>query len=407
MTTPRTAAALFVLMSAVTTAQGARTDWSQWRGPNRDGAATAPVPAEWPAKLTKRWELSVGSGHSSPVVAGDRVVVHARQGDREIIRAVALSTGKELWRNEYAAPYSVNSAAQAHGSGPKSTPAIAAGRVFTFGIGGILSAVDLATGKLLWRTPPPAVLPDFGTAMSPLADGTLVIAHMGGMNKGALTAFEAATGKVRWQWNGDGPGYASPVIAAIGGTRHVITQTQKAIVSVNAADGALLWQTPFRTPYDQNSVTPLVKGDLLIYSGLDSGVTAVRLAKKGAQWVASPAWKNDQISMYMSSPVIDKTTLFGLSNRSVGQFFALDLTTGKTLWTTQGREGENASLITAGPFLLLSTTGGELIVARPNPAKFEEVRRYTVADSAVWAHPALAPRAVLVKDVDKLICWSL
>jgi outer membrane protein assembly factor BamB len=396
MTTPRTAAALFVLMSAVTTAQGARTDWSQWRGPNRDGAATAPVPAEWPAKLTKRWELSVGSGHSSPVVAGDRVVVHARQGDREIIRAVALSTGKELWRNEYAAPYSVNSAAQAHGSGPKSTPAIAAGRVFTFGIGGILSAVDLATGKLLWRTPPPAVLPDFGTAMSPLADGTLVIAHVGGISKGALTAFDAATGKVRWQWTGDGPAYASPVIATIGGTRHVITQTQKFIVSLNAADGALLWQAPFRTPYDQNSVTPLVKGDLLIYSGLESGVTAVRLAKKGAQWVASPVWKNDQISMYMSSPVIDKTTLF-----------ALDLTTGKTLWTTRGREGENASLIAAGPFLLLSTTGAELIVARPNPAKFEEVRRYTVADSAVWAHPALAPRAVLVKDVDKLICWSL
>ena len=407
MIRPGGAAALFVLMSAVTAAQGTRTDWSQWRGPNRDGAATAPVPAEWPAKLTKRWELSVGSGHSSPVVAGDRVVVHARQGDREIIRAVALSTGKELWRNEYAAPYSVNSAAQAHGPGPKSTPAIAAGRVFTFGIGGIFSAVDLATGKLLWRTPPPEVLPDFGTAMSPLADGALVIAHMGGMSKGALTAFEAATGKVRWQWPGDGPAYASPVITTIGGTRHVITQTQKFIVSLNAADGALLWQAPFRTPYDQNSVTPLVRGDLLIYSGLDSGVTAVRLAKKGAQWVASPVWKNDQVSMYMSSPVIDKTTLFGLSHRSAGQFFALDLTTGKTLWTTRGREGENASLITAGPFLLLSTTGGELIVARPNPAKFEEVRRYTVADSAVWAHPALAPRAVLVKDVDKLICWSL
>jgi outer membrane protein assembly factor BamB len=296
MIRPGTAAALFVLMSAVTVAQGTGTDWSQWRGPNRDGTVTA-APAEWPARLTKRWELPVGSGHSSPVVAGDRVVVHARQGDREIIRAVALSTGKELWRNDYAAPYTMNSAARAHGPGPKSTPAIAAGRVFTFGISGILSAVDLATGKLLWRTPPPAVPPDFGTAMSPLADGTLVIAHMGGLNQGALTAFEAATGKVRWQWNGDGPAYASPIIATIGGTRHVITQTQKAIVSVDAADGALLWQTPFRTPYDQNSVTAVVKGDLLIYSGLENGVTAVRLAKKGAQWAASPVWKNDQVSM--------------------------------------------------------------------------------------------------------------
>jgi outer membrane protein assembly factor BamB len=111
--------------------------------------------------------------------------------------------------------------------------------------------------------------------------------------------------------------------------------------------------------------------------------------------------------MYMSSPVINGTTLYGLSHRNSGQFFALDLATGKTLWTTRGREGENASLIAAGSLLLLSTTNAELIVARPNPAKFEEIRRYTVADSAVWAHPALAPRALLVKDVDKLICWSV
>jgi hypothetical protein len=109
----------------------------------------------------------------------------------------------------------------------------------------------------------------------------------------------------------------------------------------------------------------------------------------------------------MSSPVVDRTTLYGLSHRNRGQFFALDLTTGKTLWVTPGREGENASLIAAGSVLLLSTTNAELIVARPNPAKFEEIRRYTVADSPVWAHPALAPRALLVKDADTLICWSL
>lgn len=399
--------ALLALMSIAAPAQVANPDWPQWRGPSRDGRVTTTLPAEWPAKLTKRWEVPVGEGHSSPVVAGDRVVIHARQDDREITRAIALSTGKELWRNDYVAPYTMNRAAQAHGPGPKSTPAIAGGRVFTFGIGGILSALDLETGKLLWRTPPPSVLPDFGTAMSPVADGALVIAHMGGMNKGALTAFDAATGKVRWQWAGDGPAYASPVITTIGGTRHVITQTQKSIVSVNAANGALLWQAPFTTPYEQNSVTPLVRGDLVIYSGLDAGITAVRLARQGNRWVASPVWKNDQVSMYMSSPVIVETAIYGLSNRSSGQFVALDLATGKTLWTTRGREGENASVIAAGSVLLLTTTGAELIVARANPAKFEEVRRYTVADSAVWAHPALAPRALLVKDVDKLICWSL
>ena len=399
------AAAVLIVSSVVALAQGTAGGWSQWRGPRRDGTVTVALPTAWPAALTKKWEIAVGIGHSSPVVAGDRVVIHARQGESEITRAVSLSTGKELWRDEVAAPYTVNPAAQAHGKGPKSTPAIAGGRVFTFSIGGVLSALNLSTGKVLWRTPAPAALPQYGTAMSPIVDGPLVIAHIGGHNNGALTAFDAATGAVRWKWTGDGPAYASPVIATIGGTRQLITQTQKSVVGINAANGALLWQTPFNTAFNQNSVTPIVRGDLVIYSGLDLGVIAARIARQGTSWAATQVWKNDQVPMYMSSPVTDRTTLYGLSHRRSGQFFAIDLATGKTLWTTQGREGENASLIAAGTALLLSTTNAELIVARPGRAKFEELKRYTVANSAMWAHPALAPGALLVKDVDKLICW--
>jgi outer membrane protein assembly factor BamB len=395
-----------VLVGGAGLAQDANVGWSQWRGPRRDGTLTTPLTTTWPPALRKRWELAVGAGHSSPVIAGDRVVIHTREGDREIARAISLSSGKEIWRNEYAAPYMMHPAARAHGPGPKSTPVIARGRVFTFGIGGILSALDLNTGKLLWRTPAPAALPEFGTAMSPIVDGPLVIAHMGGFNNGALTAFDAATGAARWQWKGDGPAYASPVLAVIGGTRHLITQTQKSIVAVNAADGSLLWEIPFTTSSNQNSITPVVSGDLVIYSGLSKGTAAVRIARSGNQWIASPVWKNDEVSMYMSSPVLHKTTLYGFSHRNRGQLFALDVATGKTSWTTTGREGDNASLVAAGDALLISTTNGELIVARLNPAKFEEAKRYTVADSAVWAHPAFAPRVAIVKDVDKLICWS-
>ena len=109
----------------------------------------------------------------------------------------------------------------------------------------------------------------------------------------------------------------------------------------------------------------------------------------------------------MCSPVVDGSTLYGLSHRNRGQFFAVDLTTGKTLWTTAGREGENASLILTKSLLLISTTNGELIVARPNPARYEEIKRYKIANSAVWAHPAISASLVLVKDVDKLICWEI
>ena len=156
------------------------TDWPQWRGPKRDGSVGAALPAQWPEALKKRWEIPVGAGHASPVVSGNRVVVIAREGDQEIVRALDIASGKEIWRAAYPAPFIVNPAAQSHGPGPKSTPAIAGGRVFTFGIGGILSAFDLASGRLIWRVPAPGVLPEYGTATSPLVDGTSVIVHVGG-----------------------------------------------------------------------------------------------------------------------------------------------------------------------------------------------------------------------------------
>jgi outer membrane protein assembly factor BamB len=386
---------------------GGRADWPQWRGPQRSGLAVLAAPAAWPATLTKRWEAVVGVGHSSPIIVGDRVVLHTRENDQEIVRALDLKTGKELWRNQYAAPYTMNPAARGHGPGPKSTPTAAGGRVFTFGISGILSAFDASSGKLLWRGGTPHSPPEFGTAMSPIVDGPHVIVHLGAGDKGALTAFEAATGAVRWRWTGDGPGYASPVIAEIGGSRHLITQSENAVIGVDPRDGQLLWQIPFKTSFDQNSVTPLVVRDLVIYSGLDNGTSAVRIARKGTAWTAEPAWKNDQVSMYMSSPVVNESTLYGLSHRNRGQFFALDLSSGKTLWTTPGREGENASLMLAGSLLLMSTTNAELIIARANPVRFEEVKRYTIANSAVWAHPAVSGSLILVKDVDTLIGWEI
>jgi outer membrane protein assembly factor BamB len=384
----------------------AGTDWPQWRGPNRDGSVLAALPAQWPDALTKRWETPVGTGHASPVVSGNRVVVIARQGDEEIVRALDVASGKEIWRAAYPAPYVVNSAAWSHGPGPKSTPAIAGGRVFTLGIGGILSAFDLATGKLIWQLPVPAVLPQYGTATSPLIDGTSVIAHVGGYENGALTSFDAATGKPRWQWEGDGPGSGSPIIATFSGVRQVIAQTQKFLVGLNASTGALLWHLPFTDDFGQNAFTPIVFRDLLINAGIDEPLTAIRPKLDGGKWIAEAVWTNPQTPMFMSSPVLMGGTIYGLTTRSRGQFVAIDATSGKTLWNTQGREGENASMLGSRSWLLASTTDGNLVVARANPQKYEEVRRYQIAESALWAHPAITGRSIIVKDVDKVICWS-
>jgi outer membrane protein assembly factor BamB len=381
------------------------TDWPQWRGPRRDGSVHAALPAQWPEALKKRWETPVGAGHASPVVSGNRVVAIARQDDQEIVRALDLASGKELWRAAYPAPYTVNSAAWAHGAGPKSTPAIAGGRVFTFGIGGVLSAFDLASGKLIWRVPAPAVLPQYGTATSPLVDGTSVIAHVGGDGNGALTSFDAATGKPRWQWTGDGPGSGSPIIATFAGVRQVIAQTQRFLVGLNASTGTLLWHLPFTTDFDQNAFTPVVYQDLLINGGIDHPLSAIRPRLEGGKWIAETVWSNPQTEMFMSSPVLIGGTIYGLIQRSRGQFVAIDAASGKALWNTQGREGENASILGSPSWLLASTTDGNLVIARADSQKYEEVRRYRIAESAVWASPAITGRSILVKDVDKVICW--
>ena len=398
--------AALMALAAAATVEAISQNWPQWRGPGRDGSITVALPAQWPEALKKRWEVAVGAGHASPVVSGNRVVVLAREGDQEIVRALDIESGKEIWRASYPAPFIVNPAAQLHGPGPKSTPAIADGRVFTFGIGGILSAFDLATGKLIWRIPAPDVLPQYGTATSPLIDGTSVIVHVGGDGNGALTSFDAATGKPRWQWKGDGPGSGSPIIATLGGVRQVIAQTQKFLVGVNALNGALLWQLPFTTDFDQNAFTPIVFQDLVINGGLDQPLTAIRPKLDRGRWIVETVWSNLQSPMFMSSPVLIGKTIYGLTMRSKGQFVAIDAASGKTLWNTQGREGENASMMRSDSLLLASTTEGELVVARANPQKYEEVLRYQIAESAVWAHPAITGNSIVVKDVDKVICWS-
>lgn len=385
----------------------APASWPQWRGAARDGVATFTAPASWPQQLTRRWAVTVGLGHASPVVSGNRIIVFSRQEEREVVAAFDLATGTQIWQSGYAAPYTMHPAARAHGPGPKSTPAIGNGRVVTLGISGVLAAHDVATGKLLWRTDAVPTPPDYGTAMSPLIDGDAVIAHVGGQNAGALTAFEAATGRIKWRWTSPGPGYASPVIATLAGIRQVVTLTQSQLVGVETASGRLLWQLPVRTNHDQNSVTPLVAGDLVIYSGLELPTTAVRVVRAGPAFSTEPVWHNEQVSMYMSSPVVSGQTLFGQSHRNRGQFVALDLATGKTLWTTRGREGDNASIVSTGGLLLLFTTNAELIVARATPVAWEEMKRYSVADSAMWAHPAVVGNQIIVKDVDTLIVWTV
>ena len=400
--------ALLLCSGVLVSAQNSPLDYTQWRGQTRDGSASGfTEPKTWPERLRQRWTVTIGEGYATPLVVGDRVYTHARRDGHEIMMALDAASGKAIWQTSYAAPYKMNPATAGHGQGPKATPLFHGGKLFTLGISGIVSAFDASTGRLLWQTAAPPVDPVFGTATSPLADGNNVIVHVGGHDRGALTAFNADTGAVTWRWDGDGPAYASPIVAVIGGTRQIVTISQRNIVGLAADTGRLLWQRPFKTTYDNSSITPIQLGDTIVVSAQDKGITALRPVRTSDRWNVEVLWETREAGLFMSNGVVVGDTLYGLSHLSSGQYFALDVKTGSILWKTRGREAENTAFVKANNVLFMLNEDGELITARANRTAFEPLRRYIVAASATWAQPAISGNRIFVKDVSALTLWTL
>ena len=399
------AVAALIVSAATTVAQNSPQDYPQWRGRNRDGAASGfAEPKVWPEKLTRRWKVTVGEGYATPIVVGKTIYSFTRRDGNEVLMALDAATGKIVWQTAYPAPYKAADAAAAHGAGPKATPLFHNGKLYTLGISGIVSAFDAAKGKLVWQKPAPAEHPYFGMAVSPVGDKNLVILHPG--NYGPLTAFDANTGEVKWTASGDST-WASPIIVELGGTRQVVSMTQQSVIGVSVADGVLLWEHPWKPSGLASTMTPIVYGETILVGSQKMGVTALKPIRRDGKWMTDIVWENKEISLFMSNPVLVGDTLFGLSERSSGQFFALDAKTGKVLWLGQPREATNTAVVKAGELLFLLNDDAELIVARSSRTGFEPLKRYTVADSATWAQPAITGKQVFVKNVSSLTLWTL
>ena len=395
------ASALAVNALIALEAQRSPRDYVQWRGAQRDGSASAFVePKQWPEALTRRWKVEVGEGYATPLLVGDVVYVFTRLDGQEGITALDASTGKQRWRSGYAAPYTPSKPAEAHGAGPKATPLVHDGKVFTLGISGIVTAFDAASGKQLWQSAPPKEAPFYGAAVSPLGFKDLAIVHPG--DYGPLTAFDTRTGTLKWT-AGPGGFFASPILVSLEGTPQVVSATQEFVIGV-ALDGRILWRFP--SDGRNGSTTPVLSNDTIIVNSPER-VIAFRPRLKDGAWSVETMWETKEISTYLSTPVLVESVLYGLSTKQRGQFYAIDAKTGQVLWLGPPREADNTALVKAGQLLFLLNDDAELIVARANRKAFDPIVRYTVADSATWAQPAISGNRIFVKDVGSLTLWTI
>lgn len=383
-------------------------DWPQWRGTNRDGKLSGfTAPRQWPEQLTQKWKVTVGLGDATPALVGNRLYVFTRQGEDEVTLCLNARSGKELWRNTYPAQV-VTGAASRH-PGPRSSPAVADGKVVTMGVGGVLSCLDAATGNLIWRKDPfPKVVPRFFTSVSPIVVDGVAVAHLGGAGNGAIIAYDLATGNEKWRWDGEGPDYGSPVLLTVAGTKQIVTPTEKSIVGIGLADGKLLWQLPFVPPgRAYNAATPIVDGQTVIITGAGRGTKAVKVEKQGSGFVTKELWSVPKLAPQFSTPVLKNDLLFGLSDRN--KLYCINARSGQTAWTDATARGSRGfgAIVDAGSCLVVLANDSELIVFKPDGGAYSEIARYKVAETPTYAHPVISGNRVFVKDQDSLTLWAI
>jgi len=416
---------LLLALPCIAVAQASRADeWPQWRGEKRDGVwretgILRKYPAGGPRVV---WRQPIGPGYAGPSVAGGRVYCADRNAKAETERVVCLdaATGKQVWEHVYPAEYSHVD----YEAGPRATPTVHAGRVYTLGTMGHLFSLDAASGKVLWKKDLDreydARIPGWGSTAAPLIERGLVIVNFGGSPSACVVAFDAATGAEAWKALDDPPGYAPPIVVEAGGTRQLIQWTARNVVSLDPATGKEHWRHPFNAKSDLSVMTPVHHQGKLLVSSFYSG--SLLLDLDPAKPAATQRWRSrrtdehetDVIHCLMSTPQVDGDHLYGVD--SYGQLRCVEIATGKRLWETLAPTGKerwsNAHLTPNGDATFIWNERGELIIARLSPEKYEELDRARLLEPTVgseglrpvtWAHPAYAERQCYARNDREII----
>jgi outer membrane protein assembly factor BamB len=384
-------------------------DWPQFHGPTRDGVSPETgLLKSWPKEGPKKlWERNVGSGWSGAAVADDKLVAFHRVGDEEVVECLAADSGKPIWK--YAAPTGYVDEFY-FDNGPRATPVISSGRVYTLGAAGRLTCLKFADGGKLWERDLSADYPTrkgyFGVGTSPLVDDGRVFFNAGAKGAGVV-ALDAVTGKEMWKASDHRAGYSTPTIATFGGKKRLVFLTRDGVLVLDPANGAIVHDRSFRARIDAsvNAATPLVNGDqIFVTSSYNTGALMLEFQAD----LFKDVWKNDSsLSCHYNSPVRVLERLFGIHGR---QEYGADLrciewSSGKILWQEKGFGC--SSLILVDDKLIAVNESGEIVLIDATARRFQELARFAAVGNKTRAMPAFSNGRLFVRDTQKLAAFAL
>ena len=396
-------------------------DWPSWLGPHRDSASPEKV-APWKEAPKTLWKLSVGEGHSSPVVAGGKVYLFTKVANKEEeeLTAYDAKKGDKLW----SVSYERSKFSSLFGNGPRATPSVVDGRVYTFGSTGILTCFTADKGEKKWSVD---TLKDFqaknlffGASSTPLvADGKIFV--LVGGKTATIVAFNADNGEVAWQklvtWKQgtkeieDAASYSSPILIGEGKQRQLLCLTQQGLVSLNPATGDVFWQVPLKDKQFESSTTPVRSGDYVLASSVTFGALGIKLGSKDDKPTGVQEWKNGALNCYFSTPVpVGKDYVYVVTGgllKKESNLNCVEMKTGKVLWTKMKVGKYHAAMVRTGDDkLLMLDDFGNLTLIEPNAEKYVELAKSKVCGKT-WAHPALSDGCVYLRDEKELMCLQM
>jgi len=382
--------------------------WPGFRGPHRDGTVTGvQIQTDWAASPpVQMWKRPVGPGWSSFAVQGDRFYTQEQRGDDEVVSCYKVSTGAPVWRHHDKARFWESNA----GAGPRGTPTLANGRVYTFGGTGIVNVLDAGTGAVVWSrnagTDTGAKLPAWGFASSPLVIDDVVIVAAAGH----LVGYDAASGQPRWYGPKSGWGYSSPQLATIGGVPQVLLLNGTGAISVAPQDGKVLWEHQW---HGDAIVQPglTAEGDVLIGTATGMGDNAgigmrrVALTQGPNGWTVAERWTTTAIKPYFNDFVVHNGYAYGFDGSLL---VCVDLKDGERKWKG-GRYGAGQLvLLPEQDLLLVLSEQGELALVKATPDQFTEVAaRVPAIEGKTWNHPVLAGDVVLARNAEEMAAFRL